>query len=276
MIIYIKLILTYKFYPRLLYQVSTPASDPSSTAGSLTDRSSGSANASASSAPPAGSQDQSSTVASAGTPSDQASSNNTNIGQDASTSTAGAGEGATTASSVQSTSQAPVESTSDVSTTTAVSAGNQQSQGRPSQVGAQGRASDNADSTQSKQRSATPRRNATVNNANPGYPTSLNGNVNANVVSAGNFGPIQTNAQWSPITEMNVQSPRVGEALTQLAGRGRVEPLNSAQMYDLIATAQAGSDYPNYSDIPPTGFSCENVNQAGFVPNHSKNITVIK
>ena len=146
--------------------------------------------------------------------------------------------------------------------------GDQQTQGNSNQVGAQGRALDGygAGNAASSQRTTVRSNNvAPVSASNNKISSSLTSNLN---VVPGNYGPIQTNAQWSPITEMNVQSPNVWEALGLLRGnnhgRNVQDPLNSVQMYDLISTAQAGADYPNYSDIPTTGFSCEQVGQPGF------------
>ncbi|GAU95949.1 hypothetical protein RvY_07465 [Ramazzottius varieornatus] len=267
-----------------------------------------------STAPPTRTQDQSSTTATSGS-SDQGalsgtsagsadhqkgSSNSTSPGQSeittesSSSTTASSREesstdSTTTESGSQFSGESSIGSSSDTTETSnnATSSqtrnreGDQQTQGSSNQVGAQGRALDNngAGATPSSQSSTTPRRNnvASASANNNRFTSRLTSNPN---VVPGNFGPIQTNAQWAPITEMNVQAPSVWEALGQLRGynKGRnvQDPLDSVQAYDLISTAQAGSDYPNFSTIPTTGFSCEQVGQPGFYADTEARCQVIR
>ena len=62
-----------------------------------------------------------------------------------------------------------------------------------------------------------------------------------------------------------VQNPGVWDALDSLRGKGA---LIADEIILILATAVAGTDYPNYADMPETSFNCASVKQVCLtVPN---------
>ncbi|XP_055348152.1 uncharacterized protein LOC129595240 [Paramacrobiotus metropolitanus] len=65
---------------------------------------------------------------------------------------------------------------------------------------------------------------------------------------------------------VKTQNPLAFAALDQLRGKSR---LSVPDQYNLIATAQAGQDYPNNAVIPPSSFDCSTTHQPGFYADNS-------
>ncbi|GAV05838.1 hypothetical protein RvY_15909 [Ramazzottius varieornatus] len=61
---------------------------------------------------------------------------------------------------------------------------------------------------------------------------------------------------------VNIQNPPVWQALDLLRGGG--EPLNAAQVQQVMASAVPGQSYPTLAYIPQTSFTCSSARQPGF------------
>ncbi|XP_055357977.1 uncharacterized protein LOC129602839 [Paramacrobiotus metropolitanus] len=69
------------------------------------------------------------------------------------------------------------------------------------------------------------------------------------------------------------QIPGVWDAINQLRGK---PALSVEDIQELFYTVQPGIDFPVYSDIPDTGFSCSSVHQAGFYADVATHCQVIR
>ncbi|GAV04516.1 hypothetical protein RvY_14785 [Ramazzottius varieornatus] len=67
------------------------------------------------------------------------------------------------------------------------------------------------------------------------------------------------------------QQPKVWDALARLRGKA---PLESEEIQQLVANAQAGQDYPTLSEIPAVNIDCASFKQPGFYADQNNRFQV--
>ncbi|XP_055344943.1 uncharacterized protein LOC129592840 [Paramacrobiotus metropolitanus] len=82
----------------------------------------------------------------------------------------------------------------------------------------------------------------------------------------------QFHPDWKDQTTVNNQG-NVWDELNKLRGR---DTLSAGEVQEILARAIPGTDYPTYSYVPSTKFSCESVNQPGYYADTEAQCQVIR